>query len=264
MAKRAFSRKRGVESCMRHPDSLRAKPIAFSQIEINLCYSTSVMNPLKFPILITNFKTYESSTGVKALELAKLHEEIALEYNVNFAVAPQAVDIWMVASQVNIPVLAHHFDAVTHGQFTGHIIPEALKIAGADGSLLNHAEKKIPFPQIAESIKRAKEVGLFTIVCVSNIAEGENVATLKPDAIALEPPELIGGDISVSTASPEIIKEAVHRIKGVPVIVGAGVKTGNDIKIAMELGAKGVLVASGVTKAKDPRAVLVEFAKALK
>lgn len=222
------------------------------------------MNTLNFPILITNFKTYESSTGVKALELAKLHEEIAREYNVNFAVCPQAVDIWMVASEIEIPVLAHHFDAVTHGQFTGHIIPEALKLAGADGSLLNHAERKIPFPQIAESIKRAKEVGFFTVVCASNIEEGMKIATLKPDAIALEPPELIGGDISVSTSSPDIIKEAVHKIKGVPVLVGAGVKNGNDIRIALELGAKGVLVASGVTKSKDPRAVLVDFAKALK
>lgn len=222
------------------------------------------MDELRFPVLITNFKTYESSTGVKALELAKLHEEIAREYGVNFAICPQAVDIWMVASEVNIPVLAHHFDAVTHGQFTGHIIPEALKIAGADGSLLNHAERKIPFPQIAESIKRAKEVGFFTVVCAKDIEEGKKIASLKPDAVAIEPPELIGGDISVSTASPDIIRDAVKAIKDIPVIVGAGVKTGEDVKIALGMGAKGVLVASGVTKAADPRKVLVEFAKALK
>ncbi|MEK7524303.1 MAG: triose-phosphate isomerase, partial [Patescibacteria group bacterium] len=103
------------------------------------------MDTLNFPILITNFKTYESATGLAALELAKIHEEVAKEYGVNFAVCPQVVDIWMVASQVNIPVLAHHFDAVTHGQFTGHILPEALKAAGADGSLLNHPEKRVSF-----------------------------------------------------------------------------------------------------------------------
>jgi len=222
------------------------------------------MNSLKFPILITNFKTYESATGIKALELAQLHEEIAKEFGVNFAVSPQVTDIWMVASEVGIPVLAHHFDAVTHGQFTGHILPEALKAAGADGSLLNHAEKRVTFSVLADSLNRAREVGFFTVVCARDIKEAEQIAALKPDAVAIEPPELIGGNISVSTASPEIIKEAVQRIKGVPVIVGAGIKTPKDIEIALKLGAKGVLVASGVTRAADPRSVLIGFAKAMK
>jgi len=222
------------------------------------------MNSLQFPLLITNFKTYESATGIKALELAKLHEEIAKEFGVNFAVSPQVMDIWMVASQVDIPVFAHHFDAVTHGQFTGHILPEALKAAGADGSLLNHAEKRVTFSVLADSLNRAREVGFFTVVCARDLKEAEQIAALKPDAVAIEPPELIGGNVSVSTASPEIIKEAVQRIKGVPVIVGAGIKTPEDIEIALKLGAKGVLVASGVTRAADPRAVLIGFAKVMK
>lgn len=228
------------------------------------CYINPRMDEVKFPILITNFKTYESATGIEALKLAKIHEEVAQEYGVNFAVCPQAVDIWMIASQTNIPVLAHHFDAVTHGAFTGHILPEALKMAGADGSLLNHAERKIPFEQIASAIARAREVGFFTVVCAKDIEEAKQIAKLKPDAVAVEPPELIGGDISISTASPDIIKNAVREIPDIPVIVGAGVKTGEDIKIALKLGAKGVLVASGVTRAKDPRAILIEFAKVLK
>lgn len=219
---------------------------------------------MQFPLLITNFKTYESATGIKALELAILHEEIAKEFGVNFAVSPQVMDIWMVASKVHIPVFAHHFDAVTHGQFTGHILPEALKAAGADGSLLNHAEKRVTFSVLADSLNRAREVGFFTVVCARDLKEAEQIAALKPDAVAIEPPELIGGNISVSTASPEIIKEAVQRIKGVPVIVGAGIKTPEDIEIALKLGAKGVLVASGVTRAADPRAVLRGFAKAMK
>lgn len=227
-------------------------------------YSATRMDQLRFPALITNFKTYESATGVKALELAKIHEEVAKKYGVNFAVCPQVVDIWMVASQVKIPVLSHHFDAVTHGQFTGHILPEALKAAGADGSLLNHAEKRVPFSQIADSLNRAREIGFFTVVCVRDLSEAKEIAALKPDAVALEPPELIGGDISVSTASPDIIKNAVLQNPGVAIIVGAGVKTPEDIKIALELGAKGVLVASGVTKAVDPRKVLEGFAEVLK
>lgn len=222
------------------------------------------MESLKFPILITNFKTYESATGLSALKLAQLHEEIAKRYGVNFAVCPQVMDIWMIASQVSIPVLAHHFDAVTYGQFTGHILPEALKAAGADGSLLNHAEKRIPFPQIAESLNRASQVGLATVVCARDLKEASEIASLSPDAVAIEPPELIGGEVSVSTASPEIIKSAVLAIPNIPLIVGAGIKTGEDIKIALQLGARGVLVASGVARAADPRKVLEEFARVLK
>lgn len=222
-----------------------------------------IVDEVKFPIIITNFKTYESATGLEALKLAKIHEDVSRKFGVNFAVCPQVVDIWMIASEIEIPVFAHHFDAVTHGQFTGHILPEALKMAGADGSLLNHAEKRIPLAQIEESIKRARQVGLFTLVCARDIAEAKEIAKFKPDAIAIEPPELIGGDISVSTASPDIIKNAVKEIPDLPIIVGAGVKTGDDIKIALSLGAKGVLVASGVTKAKDPKKVLEEFAKAM-
>jgi len=222
------------------------------------------VNAIHFPILITNFKTYESATGVQALALAKLHEEVAKEYGVNFAVCPQVVDIWMIASQVNIPVLAHHFDAVAHGQFTGHVIPEALKAAGATGSLLNHAEKRVSFTQIADSLNRAREGDLFTLVCERYLTEAQKIAALNPDAVALEPPELIGGDVSVSSANPDIIKNAVSAIPNLPVIVGAGVKTAEDVRIALRLGAKGVLVASGVTRAQNPRKVLSEFAQALK
>jgi triosephosphate isomerase len=35
------------------------------------------------------------------------------------------------------------------------------------------------------------------------------------------------------------------------VLCGAGIKSENDVRRAMELGAKGILVASGVVKAKD-------------
>lgn len=218
---------------------------------------------LQFPILITNFKTYESATGHRALELAKIHEEVALEYGVNFAVSPQVSDIWLIASQVKIPVFAQHFDVITPGQNTGHILPEALKAAGACGSLLNHAERRVPFSFLADAINRAREVGLATVVCARDIKEAKEIAALNPDCVAIEPPELIGGDISVSSASPDIIKNAVAEISQVPVIVGAGIKTGEDIRIALSFGAKGLLVASGVTRAADPRKILVEFAKAM-
>lgn len=218
---------------------------------------------MKFPLLVTNFKTYESATGEKALVLAKIHEKIAKKYGVSIGVAVQAPDIRFVASQVNIPVFSQHFDLITPGQNTGFILPEAVKQAGAFGSLLNHAEHRIPFSYLSDYLIRASQLGLFTMVCAKDVEEAKNISALKPDCVAIEPPELIGGNVSVSTASPEIIQKAVQEISEVPVFVGAGVKTGKDVEIALKLGTKGILLASGITQAEDPESVLEELVKAM-
>ena len=93
------------------------------------------------------------------------------------------------------------------------------------------------------------------------------LAKLEPSILAVEPPELIGGDISVTKAKPEVVSETVegvHRVAPrVPVFCGAGVKNGADIRKAIELGAEGVLLASGIVKAKDPRAALLDLVKGL-
>ena len=39
--------------------------------------------------------------------------------------------------------------------------------------------------------------------------------------------------------------------KDVKILCGAGISTGSDVKAALELGTDGVLLASGVVKAKD-------------
>lgn len=218
---------------------------------------------MDLPIIITNFKTYESATGDRALELAKIHEKVAKETGVNIGVAVQAVDLKMIASAVEIPVFAQHVDAVEYGAGTGHILPEAISKAGAVGTLLNHSERRINAGDLEKSIIRAKEAGLYVIVCAENADEGAEINKFNPDLIAVEPPELIGGDISVSTANPEIIKESVEKIGAGKVLVGAGVKTGNDVKIANELGGSGILLASGITKAENPEEVLKDLVSGL-
>ena len=45
----------------------------------------------------------------------------------------------------------------------------------------------------------------------------------------------------------------------VAVYCGAGVSTGDDLTAAAALGAEGVLLASGVAKADEPRAALEEL-----
>lgn len=219
---------------------------------------------MELPTIVVNFKTYESATGQKALELAKIHEKISQELGISMGVCVQLSDLKMIADAVSIPVFAQHIDPVGYGSSTGHVLPEAVKEAGAFGTLLNHAERQISMDVLERSINRAKEVGLYTIVCANTPEAGVEIAKLGPDLIAVEPPDLIGGDVSVSSAEPEVITKSCDLIGGEKLLVGAGVKTGQDVKTCVELGANGVLLASGVTKAEDPEAVLRDLANGLK
>ena len=214
-------------------------------------------------MIITNFKLYESATGDKAVALAKIHEEVAKETGADIQVSVQAIDLAKISQEVDIPVLAQHIDPKGFGSGTGHILPESVKMAGAVGTILNHSERRLEREVLKESIKRAKEIGLTTVVCAETPEEGASFLEFDPDYIAVEPPELIGGDISVSTAQPEIIENAAKLIGPDKLLVGAGVKNGEDVRTCIRLGAKGVLLASGVTKAEDPKAVLLDLASGL-
>lgn len=217
---------------------------------------------IRYPIIIVNFKAYAGAGHLKALELARLHAKVAKKTGVNFAVAPQAVDLKMILEEVDIPVFAQHFDAVEQGAFTGHITPHILKEAGVAGSLLNHAEKTLPLDIIEKSLEMARQTGLFTVVCANDVYMAKAVSELDPDLVAVEPPELIGGNVPV-TAEPQVIIDAVTMIGKNKVLVGAGIKTGEDVKTAVRLGAAGVLLASGVVKSDDPEKTLFDLAGGL-
>ena len=223
---------------------------------------------VRTPIVLVNFKTYAEGTGKNALKLAKACEKVSLETEVCVGVAPQFVDITLVADAVEIPVFAQHIDPVTHGSFTGHVLPEAIKEAGAVGTLINHSERRLKIADIDAAITRARENGLISVVCSNNAAVSEAAAMLKPDMVAVEPPELIGTGIPVSKATPEVVSGTVKLVKQVNrdviVLCGAGITQGEDVAAALRLGTEGVLVASGIVKAKDPYKVLLEFAKACK
>ncbi|MBI4975497.1 triose-phosphate isomerase [Candidatus Peregrinibacteria bacterium] len=218
---------------------------------------------MDLPAIVVNFKTYEQAVGANALALAKVHEKVAKETGKNIAVCVNAHDLKEVAANVDIPVFAQHIDPVAYGALTGHIAPEIAKQAGAYGTLLNHAERKLTDEVLEKSIKRAHEAGLFVICCAETPERGVTVAGFGADLIAVEPPELIGGDISVSKASPDVITRSVDFLGKGKVLVGAGVKTSEDVKIAIELGASGVLLASGITKADDPYKVLLDLTSGL-
>ncbi len=222
---------------------------------------------VRFPIVLVNFKTYAEGTGKNALDLAKFCEKVSLETDTCVAVAPQFVDIVPIAEAVSIPVFSQHIDPVVYGSFTGCVLPEAVKAAGAVGTLINHSERRLKLAGIDAAIKRAREANLASLVCSNNAAVSAAVAALKPDMIAIEPPELIGTGIPVSKAKPEVVSGTVEWVKrvnsDVTVLCGAGISQGEDVAAALRLGTRGVLVASGIVKAKDPYRVLLEFTGAL-
>jgi triosephosphate isomerase len=223
---------------------------------------------VKYPLILVNLKTYKEGMGENAVKLGKIAEQVHVKTGASIALAPQLVDTKLVIDGCETPVFAQHVDAVGMGQFTGHVLPESVAEAGCVGTLINHSERQLPLEVIKATVKRAREADLASVVCVDTVEKGRQVAAFEPDAIAIEPPELIGSGVSVSKAKPEVISGAVAAIKHVNtkihVLCGAGVTNGEDVAIAQKLGAEGILVASGVVKSKDPQAALLDLARSLR
>jgi len=207
-------------------------------------------------MLLINLKAYKRTIGKGALEVLEAAEKVSEETGIEIGIAPQPTDIYLLSKNAKrVKIFAQHVDPVRNEASTGHILPEAVKEAGAVGTLLNHSEKPMTLIEIGEAIEIAKKIGLITVVCVNNDKLARAIAGLSPDYIAVEPPELIGTGISVSKAKPEIVRNSVESVKSVnnkiKVLVGAGISDKEDVKRALELGADGVLLASAVTKANN-------------
>ncbi len=213
--------------------------------------------------VVINFKAYKEGSGEKAIKLAKAVEEVSSKTDFYMAVAPNFLDISDVIRETSIDVFAQHVDAVTFGSHTGRITPEMLKDKGVKGSLINHSERRLKLADIDYAVSKFKELNLIPIVCTNNIATTMAAAALSPEYVAIEPPELIGSGIPVSKAEPEIVENSVKAAKkvneGVKVLCGAGISRYEDVAAAMDLGAEGVLLASGVVKASDPKKALEEL-----
>ena len=201
--------------------------------------------------VLLNLKAYPCDE----VEIATVAADVAEETGVRIAVAPQTAAIGRVA-ETGVETWAQHVSGIEHGSHTGSTLPEAIAEAGATGTLLNHSERRLRLADIDSGIRAAERAGLETIVCANNPRQIAAVADLGPDAVAVEPPELIGTGTPVSKADPEIVTDSVAAAGDVPVLCGAGISTGDDLLAAADLGSEGVLLASGVAKADDPRAAL--------
>ncbi|MFA6803531.1 MAG: triose-phosphate isomerase [Candidatus Methanomethylophilaceae archaeon] len=222
---------------------------------------------MRTPAVVVNFKAYREVDGPGALELARVCETVAEESGVCIAVCPPMVELSFVACGVGIPVFSQNVDPYDQGSATGWVTPSMAAASGAIGTLINHSEHRSDDERISGCIDLCRGNELLSMVCAESVRKAADVALFSPDFIAIEPPELIGGDVSVTKANPNIIEDAVRLVKDVDkniaLFCGAGIKTGQDVKKALELGADGVLLASGVVRAKDPKAVLLDLIEPL-
>jgi triosephosphate isomerase (TIM) len=221
------------------------------------------------PRIVVNAKAYlEVSSAAGCLRLARACARAAEATGAGIALAPPLAELAGLARRsLGVPIYGQHCDAREPGAATGWVTAEALAAAGAVGSIVNHAEHKLPHADVERIVSRLSAAGLASLVCADSLAEARALAAFKPTMLAVEPPELIGGDVSVTSADPAIVRDAVKAVRQVApktlVLCGAGVKTGADVAAALRLGAHGVLLASGVVKAKDPLAALKDLAAPL-
>jgi triosephosphate isomerase (TIM) len=212
------------------------------------------------PFILVNLKTFKEGMGNRAHMIANAAQLVAHESGVTIGIAPSYFDLHPLCHHFAIPVYAQHVDGYEPGAHTGHITADALRMAGAAGSLINHSERRLSLADIEASIRVLQAQKLIAVVCSNNEATSAGAAALAPEYVAIEPPELIGSGVSVSKANPEIIRRSVAAVHAVnpkaKVLTGAGIQSGDCVRIAVDLGTDGVLLASSVVKAPEPVTVL--------
>ncbi|CAN5338971.1 triose-phosphate isomerase [soil metagenome] len=218
-------------------------------------------------MIFVNYKTYEESSGDKALDLTKVIEEVAHDSQIKIIPVVGSLDLKEIIGNSSLEIWVQSVDGDDFGAHTGAVLPKEVLESGAKGTFLNHSENKITdFEVLSTTVKICREIGLKTLVFAANIEELKRNLNLNPDYISYEPPELVGGTTSVSSAHPEIISEAVVLAKnvGIPLIIGAGIHTEADIKKGLELGAAGFAIASGIIKAVNPKKELMDLVEGFK
>ncbi|HJU13086.1 MAG TPA: triose-phosphate isomerase [Candidatus Nitrosotalea sp.] len=218
-------------------------------------------------MFIINFKNYEEIADSNSLALAKEAFEVSKKYKVRIVVCPPQHMISEVA-KIPVTVFSQHVDTAKTGSTTGFVVPELLKKSNVQGSLINHSEHRIPADEIGQIVLRLRALQMTSVVCVKDAEEAATYAKLEPDYIAVEPPELIGSGKAVSKERPEVITNSVRAVRenntNAKLLCGAGIVSGEDVSRALELGADGILVASGIIKAANWKKSIEEFAAAFK
>ena len=214
-------------------------------------------------MIFLSLKTYKESTGSAAVKLLSCVKKVSQETGVEIIPAVQATDIYRVKKELGIEVWAQHMDPIEPGKNMGWLSPYALKEAGATGLVINHSEHKMDNDHVKKIFEKSKEYDLKSVICGFDVEMVKTFDSWGPDFISYEREDMIGTGVSMITKEAKNIKKLVSVLKR-PLVIGAGISTGEDIRQAVKLGAVGAILASGFVLAKDPEAKLRELAEGFK
>ena len=199
--------------------------------------------------------------GDKALEMAKIADKLAKKYGIDVMFTGQLIDLPIIKQEThNLILTAQHMDPLYSGRGMGHVLPEALKNRGVEAVVLNHAENQLTLGTLDATVKRAKEIGLYSIVCGDTVEQCRAIAELHPNMMICEPTSLIG---TGNTSDDSYIEETIKTVKEVDpkilVLEAAGVSVADDVRKVLELGADGTGGTSGIINSPDWEAKLNEM-----
>lgn len=214
------------------------------------------------PKLIINFKNYEKGSFLSALSLAKICEKVSLESNFSIGICVNPLDFSLLRKSVKIPIYLQHCDEFSFGAHTGAIIPELAKFHGADGVLLNHAEKPISSEVLGLTVKECKRVHLPVFCICGNLSELKEYLNLDADLYILEHCDAMGSCISIVEMKPQEISKVPEIMGDKAFMLGAGINNAVQVKKALASGSYGVLISSAVVNSKDPEKKLFEIVSA--
>lgn len=208
-------------------------------------------------MIFVNYKAYQEGVGDSAFDLSQKIANLSVKNNINIIPAVSSLDLYRIATSLNLSVWAQHVDPIYPGAYTGFVSPFALSKSHASGVFINHSEHRVSDNNrydIGFTINECRNYGIETLLFASSIDELSKLIEHKPDYISFEPPEYIGRtDISVATGKPEEILKAseISQKANIPLIVGAGIHNKSDVKKCLELGASGIVVSSDILKSID-------------
>lgn len=222
---------------------------------------------LTYPHFLINYKLYEGTAGADGLELAKTIEAVQRRTSATFAVAPQIPDIYRIAEETDLSVVAQSIDTLETGRGNGRISLAAVAEAGTASVLVNHPESPAEFSAVGDVVAGCAEYGLESIVCVDSVDLGRAALTFDPDCLLLENPADIASDRALARTHPERVETFVSMVEsenpGTRILLGGGINTAADVAASFEHGADAAGAASAFVDANDREAWLSEIAESL-